>query len=152
MTVNEAVRNLSAATGESLVVISGGDETIPFDVNTTPWQAVARVTSLPGVSIGFRKKSVKDAANSLHGEAPIQTPGAGEIIEFQRMPAGEVVSLCADQADLAAVLDSLSQISGFAFEVSGPSPGKFDLRARGTVADVVKEIAAKTQTVITVVE
>lgn len=177
-TVNEVAKEVSALTGENFVVLSGGEQTIPLNIeNTTPWQAVARLIALPHVRIGRQAplsteealgealrsveqsirradtgesvaEEVESASRSLLSSNPA-APTGETIVEMHPLPENEVVSLCVDDADLSAALDSLSYVSRTAFEVSGSASGKFTVKAKGTVAEILRELGRKTGTTIT---
>jgi hypothetical protein len=167
--VNDVVLELSKLTGDTIRAISGGDETLPWELkNTTPWQAVARLNSLPGVKLGIvtkpadaglqsaidslqasvldpSKTNPSDAVRALRDSTAAQSPQHEQVVEVHHASETEVLSLCADEVDFSTLLDALSFLTGTAFDSSASPTGKFSLRAKGNASDLKSAIEAETK-------
>lgn len=150
MTVNSAVAALSASTAlmPKIVILSGSDEVLPFSINTTPWQALARLSGLTGVRLGVVEPSPQTAANnSLSSVLGVPAQAIGDrpqaaVREVQPTPLTRTLSLCVhENAGLPVVLDKLSRITGYAFDVVGTPAQHFTLTAKGTLTDVLSQLS-----------
>jgi hypothetical protein len=146
-TVMSAAATLSTAIGEHLVVLAGDDQTIALDIRSTPWQALARLRMLPGVRIG----GVVSVEAKVKPTLPAATQGVA-IHELQNVPLSESISLCVSAAvGLENALESLSQISGYAFDVSGSPVPSFTLGSKGTVEELVSRLSTAAGVEISIV-
>jgi hypothetical protein len=133
VTVDSAAETISRASGQHVAILSGGNEVMPFSMaNTTPWQVLARLSRLPGVTIA------------------VYLPN-GEFRKVQQFPSDEIISLCSEGASLRTVLDGLSRDVGAIFEASGPLTSEVVLTSKATLEEIVKQLSAQTGTAITVV-
>lgn len=142
-TINAAAEAISAASNQQVVVLSGGDELLSSDIKTTPWQALARLSLLPRVRLGVVVPDVQDTMHAVAGVRPHRTDAKNEVKEIQQLPGTEVVSLCVhEEAGLPAALETLSRITGYAFEVSGSPAPNFTLTATGTVDEILVQLSS----------
>ena len=90
--------------------------------------------------------------------SPTETVGAGstedvnKVVELRRVPATEVVTLCFEKASLATVLDTLSAVTGAAFDVAAVHSGKLSLTTKGTVEEIVSQISLLSGTSVTIAQ
>lgn len=139
-TVNSAAETISA-TGHRVVVLAGGDQVTPHEINIASWQALARLSMLPGVRL--------KAALPI----PLTVLGASEakMREISPMSLNESLSLCVhEEAGLPAVLDTLSRVTGYAFDVSGSPAATFTLTTKGTLEEVLAQLSSAAGVTITV--
>ena len=133
ITVDSAAETVSRVSGQHVLILSGGNEILPFSVaTTTPWQVLARMSRLPGVSVA------------------VYLPN-GELRQVRQFPADEIISFCSEGATLQAVLDGLSQDAGAVFEASGPLTGEVTLTTKATLEEIVRQLSVQTGTAISVV-
>lgn len=158
-TVSSAAETVSAGgpMAPHVVVLAGGDQVLPFDINTTSWQAIARLSMLPGVRLGVAAPNPKSLARKAR-QRMLGLPSSGAeptsgVREIQRTPLSQTISLCVHQdAGLPAVLEGLSRYSGYAFDVSGTPAPHFTLTAKGTLDELVSQLSAAAGVNITILQ
>jgi 4-diphosphocytidyl-2C-methyl-D-erythritol kinase len=147
-TVSSAVETISTAVGEHLVVLAGGDQPVPSDIRSAPWQALARLNMLPGVRVGIVTPVEAESASSSAEGHPKDTSVThwaekSPVHELRRLARNEVISLCVREAvGMENALETLSRISGYAFDVSGSPAASFTLSSKGTVEEVVEQLSS----------
>lgn len=161
MSVDSAVAAISASVKlmPKIVILSGGDEVIPFALNTTPWQALARLASLTGVRLGVIPLSPQAAARNFVSSIPDGPPqvvpeqSKPAMREIGRMPLTRTLSLCVhEDAGLPVVLDKLSRATGYAFDVVGSPNAHFTLTAKGTLDDVLSQLSSAAGVSVTIAQ
>lgn len=159
-TVNSAVERVSTAVGEHVVILAGGDQPVPSQITSAPWQALARLNLLPGVKLGVvTSVEERGVVASAEEEVKRTLPGAAQggpeksrVHELRRVPMNDVISLCVSEAvGLENALESLSVVSGYAFDVSGSPARSFTLTAKGTVEEIVEQLSTSAHVRISIV-
>lgn len=147
-TVDSAVLAISAI-GLQVTTFSGGDQIVPFNITTTGWQALARLSMLPGVKLAVTMPDTwkTGALTSRPGEPQAMN----RLREVRPIPMTEVISLCVhEEAGLPAALEGLSRLTGYAFDVYGNPAQRFTLTAKGPIDEVVSQLASAAGVTITI--
>ena len=151
-TVSASAQTISGAAGQLVVVLSGGDQVLASDIKTTAWQALARLSMLPGVRLGVAIPDAKSMTGAIAGLPPDPSAIKNGVHEIRALPPTHVVSLCvSEQAGLPAALDALSRLTGYAFDVSGSPAATFSVQAKGTVEEILAQLSSAAGVTITVV-
>lgn len=147
--VNSAVQaiSMSGPLAPHAVVLAGGDQILPQDISATPWQAVARLSMIEGVRLGVSRPNPAGAMREAQ-QRILAAPSPGpqvlsNVQEFRRMPLDKTIGLCVhEDAGLWAPLDTLSHLSGYAFDVSGTPAQHFTFSAKGTLQEVLAGLSS----------
>lgn len=127
----------------AVTVLAGDSEVLPSDINATTWQALARLSMLPGVRLGVALATPQSLA-AREGSLGFASGGANAptaLREIQRLPLSQTISVCVHKdAGLPAVLDALSGATGYAFDVAGTPKAHFTLAAKGTLDEVISQL------------
>jgi hypothetical protein len=105
---------------------------------------------VPGVKLGVVVPEMVSRASSQSTIDDLLKP-ITKVEEIRRLPSTEVVSLCvSEEAGLDAALDSLSRMSGYAFDVSGSPAASFTVKAKGTVQEILTQLSSAAGVTITI--